>query len=139
MCSTRYQERKASVGVLVAHDEGQLRQGDRECRWGQEDSVWLLRTTRAWLPRDLEVLRPVFERLRVEGPNYLQKNAALAEEIRRTFVDIDEIEKELKKAERAIDNAQGLASKYRNRLTGLCDDASSTRMPNQSAGLQLHC
>jgi len=42
----------------------------------------------------------VFERLRVEGPNYLQKNAALAEEIRRTFVDIDEIEKELKKAER---------------------------------------
>jgi hypothetical protein len=81
----------------------------------------------------------VFERLRVEGPNYLQKNAALAEEIRRTFVDIDEIEKELKKAERAIDNAQGLASKYRNRLTGLCDDASSTKMPNQSAELQLHC
>jgi hypothetical protein len=131
------QERKAPVGVLVAHDEGQLRQGDRECRWAQEDGIWLLRTTRAWLPRDLEVLRPVFERLRVEGPNYLQKNAALADEVRRTFVDLDEIEKELKKAGRAIDNAQSLASRYRSRLTGLCDDASSTKMPNQAAELQV--
>jgi len=51
-------------------------------------------------------------------------------------MDIDEIEKELRKAGRAIENAQRLASKYRSRLTGLCDDASITKMPNQSIALE---
>jgi hypothetical protein len=45
--------------------------------------------------RDLEVLKPVFERMRTDGPQFLQKNSALAEEVRRTFVDLDEVEKEL--------------------------------------------
>ena len=53
-----------------------------------------------WLPRDLEVLEPVFERMRTEGPDFLQRNSALAEEIRRTFIDLDEVEKELKRAQR---------------------------------------
>ena len=59
---------------------------------GRRTGIWLLRSTRAWLPRDLEVLRPVFERMRAEGPDFLQRNAALANEVQRTFVDIDEIE-----------------------------------------------
>jgi len=121
-------ERRIPVGVIVTKDEAQLRQIDRACRWGQEDGVWLLRSTRTWLPRDLEVLRPVFERMRVEGPDFLQKNAALAEEIRRTFVDIDEIEKELKKAAKAIDAATGLTTKYRERVEGLCAAASAQRL-----------
>jgi hypothetical protein len=96
--------------------------------------VWVLRTTRAWLPRDLEVLRPVFERMRVEGPDYLQKNASIAAEIKRTFVDLDEIDRELKKAGQAIDNAQTLTTKYRARLTELCDGAVAGRKtPAQSA------
>ena len=41
----------------------------------------------AWLPRDLEVLRPVFERMRTEGPDFLHNNAALADEVRRTLAD----------------------------------------------------
>jgi len=72
-------ERKLAVAVLVARDESQLRHADRQCRWGQEDGVWLLRSTRAWLPRDLEVLRPLFERMRAQGPDFLQKNADLAD------------------------------------------------------------
>src|SRR5580658_5548571 len=96
-------ERRSQVGVIVAREESQLRQLDRERRWGQEDGIWVLRTTRHWLPRDLEVLKPVFERMRTEGPNFLQRNSALAEEICRTFVDLDEVEKELKKAAKAID------------------------------------
>ena len=83
----------------------------------------VLRTTRLWLPRDLEVLKPVFERMRTEGPDFLQKNSALAEEIRRTFVDLDEVEKELKKAAKAINTAAGLTTKYRGRLQELCDNA----------------
>ena len=114
----------------MTREESQLRHVDRQCRWGHEDGVWLLRSTRAWLPRDLELLRPVFERMRAEGPDFLQRNAALANEVRRTFVDIDEIEGHLNKAGTAIGKAQSLTTKYRARLTGLCDSAAAgEKMP----------
>jgi len=121
-------ERRSPVGIIVAREESQLRQLDRERRWGQEDGVWVLRTTRRWLPRDLEVLKPVFERMRTEGPHFLQRNSALAEELRRTFVDLDEIEKHLKKAAQAIDAVSGLTAKYRARLQALCDAAASAKI-----------
>jgi predicted nucleic acid-binding Zn-ribbon protein len=121
-------ERRSAVGIIVAREESQLRQHDRERRWGQEDSIWILRTTRHWLPRDLEVLKPLFERMRTEGADFLQKNSALAEEVRRTFVDLDEVEKELKKAAKAIDNVSDLTAKYRGRLQTLCDNAASPRI-----------
>src|ERR1035438_6140941 len=128
-------ERKLPVAVLVTREESQLRHADRQCRWGQEDGVWLLRSTRAWLPRDLEVLRPVFERMRTEGPDFLQKNAALAVEVRRTLADIDEIEGQLKKAGTAIEKAQALTTKYRARLTGLCDSTAAAQVvPGKPAG-----
>ena len=84
-------KRSIPVAILLAHEESQLRQADREFRWGSKDGVWVLRTTRQWLPRDLDVLKPLFERMRIEGPDFLRKNAALAEEVRRTFADIDRI------------------------------------------------
>jgi hypothetical protein len=121
-------ERRSPVGIIVAREESQLRQLDREQRWGQQDGVWLLRTTRHWLPRDLEVLKPVFERMRTEGANFLQKNSALADEVRRTFVDLDEVEKHLKKAAQAIDSAAGLTTKYRVRLQALCHNATASKI-----------
>jgi hypothetical protein len=117
-------ERRSLAGVVVTREEGQLRQHDRERRWGQEDGVWILRTTRHWLPRDLEVLKPIFERMRTEGPDFLQMNSALAAEIRRTFVDLDEVEKELKKAAKAIEAASGLTVKHKARVQALCDNAT---------------
>jgi vacuolar-type H+-ATPase subunit I/STV1 len=69
-------ERRSPVGVIVAREESQLRQVDRERRWGQEDGIWVLRTTRHWLPRDLEVLKPVFERMRTEVHNLHSSFAA---------------------------------------------------------------
>src|ERR1039458_6364863 len=54
-------ERAMSIAILVARDESQLRQVDKECRWGRQDGVWVLRTCRQWLPRDLDVLKPLFE------------------------------------------------------------------------------
>ncbi len=74
-------ERRIPVGIIVAREDSQLRQLYRERRWDQEDGVWILRTTRCWLPRDLEVLKPVFECMRTEEPQFLQKNSALAEEV----------------------------------------------------------
>jgi predicted RNase H-like nuclease (RuvC/YqgF family) len=46
-------ERHIPIGVIAAKDETQLRQVDRDCRWSQEDGIWVLRTTRSWLRRDL--------------------------------------------------------------------------------------
>jgi hypothetical protein len=128
-------ERRSPVGVIVAREESQLRQVDRERRWGQEDGIWILRTTRHWLPRDLEVLKPVFERMRTDGPNFLQRNSALAEEVRRTFIDLDEIEKELKKAAKAVEAASGLTVKHRARVQTLCDDAVLPKPPGDVDGI----
>jgi hypothetical protein len=125
-------ERRCPVGIIVAREESQLRQHDRERRWGQNEGVWILRTTRQWLPRDLEVLKPVFERMRTEGADFLQRNAALAEEVRRTFVDLDEIERELKKAAKAIETVSMMTAKYRERLRALCDTAAPTKIAPKS-------
>jgi hypothetical protein len=58
-------ERSISVAALVARDESQLRQIDRESRWSRKDGgIWLLRTTRQWIVRDLDLLKPIFERMR---------------------------------------------------------------------------
>lgn len=68
--------------------------------------------------------------MRAEGVDFLQINAAMAEEVRRTLVDLDEVEKELKKAAKAIDTATGLTSKYRVRLQTLCaNPGTQKKMP----------
>lgn len=125
-------ERNIPVAVLVARTEDQLRQVDRETRWSRKEGVWILRTTRQWLPRDLDVLKPLFERMRVHGVNFLERNAAVSEEVRRTFIDLDRIDAELKKAAKAVSTASGLVSKYRTRLQGLCDNAAVEKLPPTS-------
>ena len=122
-------ERSITVAVLVARGEDQLRQVDRETRWSRKDGVWILRTTRQWLPRDLDVLKPLFERMRLRGADFLEENAAVAEEVRRTFVDLDRIDAELRKAAKAISSASVLVSKYRGRLQELCESAVGRKMP----------
>ena len=120
--------RSIPVAALVTRDDNQLRLVDRDMRWACKDEVWILRTTRQWLPRDLDVLKPLFERMRAEGPDFLEKNGLLAEEVRRTFVHIDEIEKELKKASNALKSASELVTKYRSRLQTLCDTSCTDRI-----------
>jgi hypothetical protein len=116
-------EQGTPVGASVTRDETQLRTEDKEGRWASKDGVWVLCTTRQWFHRDLDILKPLFETMRVQGPDFLTNNSQLAEEIRRTFVEIDEMEKELKKAAKAIEAAKELASGYRSRLQQLCDSA----------------
>ena len=121
-------ERSIPVAALVTRDESQLRQIDKQNRWACGDGIWVLRTTRQWLPRDLEVLKPLFERMRTEGADFLQKNVALGEEVRRTFADLDRIESELKKAAKAITSASSLVTKYKGRLQELCDNVPAPKM-----------
>ena len=125
-------ERSLAIAAVVARDESQLRQTDKDARWACKEGIWVLRTTRNWLPRDLDVLRPLFERMRIHGSDFLEKNAVLAAEVRRTFADIDRIEKELKKAARAVDAAAGLTTKYRIRLQALCENSHSPQTPHRS-------
>jgi hypothetical protein len=117
-------ERSIPVAALVARDENQLRQVDRDSRWSRKDGVWLLRTTRQWIVRDLDLLKPIFERMRVQGCDLLDRNAVLAEELRRTFPEIDRIEKELGKAAKAIQSVSALVVRYKERLRGLCDSSA---------------
>jgi hypothetical protein len=124
-------ERLCPVAFLVAREESQLRSVDKETRWACKDGIWILRTTRQWLPRDLEVLRPLFERMRAEGADLLQKNAAVGDEVRHTLVDLDQIDKELGKAAKAIESATGLTAKHKVRLQTLCDHASTPKVPPQ--------
>jgi hypothetical protein len=121
-------ERSLPVAALVARDENQLRQADRASRWSQKDGIWLLRSTRQWLSRDLDILRPIFERMRVQGFDLLERNTLLAEELRRTFPEIDRIERELGKATKAIQSVSALVVRYRERLRDLCDAAASAKI-----------
>jgi hypothetical protein len=118
-------ERSIQVAALITREESQLRQIDREARWRPTDGIWLLRTTRQWIVRDLDLLRPIFERMRIEGFDLLERNTVLAEELRRTFPEIDRIEKELGKASKAIQSVSALVVRYRERLRELCDSSAS--------------
>jgi len=121
-------ERSIGVAALVARDETQLRQIDRESRWSRKDGVWLLRTTRQWIVRDLDLLKPIFERMRGQGFDLLERNAVVADELRRTFTEIDRIEKELGKAAKAIQSVSALVVRYRERLRELCDTAAAAKI-----------
>jgi hypothetical protein len=121
-------ERSIGVAALVAREESQLRQVDRDSRWSRKDGIWLLRTTRQWIVRDLDLLKPIFERMRVQGFDLLDRNAVLAEELRRTFPEIDRIERELGKAAKAIQSVAVLVVRYRERLRELCDTAASAKI-----------
>ena len=123
-------ERSIPVAALVARDENQLRQVDRDSRWSRRDGVWLLRTTRQWIVRDLDLLKPIFERMRVQGCDLLDRNAVLAEELRRTFPEIDRIEKELGKAAKAIQSVSALVVRYKERLRELCDSSAFRGLAN---------
>jgi hypothetical protein len=121
-------ERSIVVAALVAREESQLRKVDRDSRWSRKDGVWLLRTTRQWIVRDLDLLKPIFERMRVQGFDLLERNLVLADELRRTFPEIDRIERELGKAAKAIQSVSVLVVRYRERLRDLCDTAASAKI-----------
>jgi hypothetical protein len=126
-------ERSIAIAALVAREESQLREVDRESRWSRTDGVWLLRTTRKWIVRDVDLLKPIFERMRAQG-DLLDRNAVLAEELRRTFPEIDRIEKELGKAAKAIQSVSALVVRYRDRLRNLCETAISAKKEPTSEG-----
>src|SRR5271169_2658426 len=125
-------ERSIVVAALVAREESQLRQVDRESRWSRKDGVWVLRTTRQWLARDLDLLKPIFERMRVHGVDLLDRNTLVADELRRTFPEIDRMEKEIGKAAKAIQSVSTLVVRYRDRLRELCDSVANTKVPSKS-------
>jgi predicted RNase H-like nuclease (RuvC/YqgF family) len=116
-------EQGTPIAVLLTREDTQLRQTDKDHRWSNRGGIWILRTTRQWLCRDLDVLKPVVEQMRTAGPDFLRKNAVIAEEVKRTLADLDEIDKELKKAARSIESVKGMVVAYKERLQNLCQSA----------------
>jgi hypothetical protein len=68
----------------------------------------------------LDILKPLVDRIRFEGPEFLAKNIHLAQEVRRTLEDLDKIDEDLKKAERNIESAREKLSTYCSRIQTLC-------------------
>jgi hypothetical protein len=77
------------------------------------------------------LLKPIFERMRIQGFDLLERNAVLAEELRRTFPEIDRMEKEVAKAAKAIWSVSVLVVRYRDRLLELCDSAAIAKVDPQ--------
>ena len=77
--------------------------------------------------------------MRVQGFDLLERNTVLAEELRRTFPEIDRIEKELGKASKAIQSVSALVVRYRDRLRDLCETAISAKKeatPERDSGVR---
>jgi hypothetical protein len=70
--------------------------------------------------------------MRIQGFDLLERNTLLADELRRTFPDIDRIEKELGKAAKAIQSVSALVVRYRARLQELCDTAAAAKIAHKS-------
>jgi hypothetical protein len=64
----------------------------------------------------------------VQGFDVLERNAVLAEELRRTFPEIDRIDKELGKAAKAILSVSALVVRYRERLREICNSSTPSRI-----------
>jgi hypothetical protein len=99
-------ERHTPVGIIVARDETQLRQTDRECRWAQEDGIWILRTTRQWLRRDLWLYDAVVESLRHRAAPKM-----LVDELSRVVTELRELA--MVSAADKLHNARAVLADYR--------------------------
>lgn len=71
-------EQSTPIAALVVKEECQLRTLDKEQRWACTDGVWILRTTRQWIHRDLDILKPLFDTMREEGSDFLTKKLAVS-------------------------------------------------------------
>jgi hypothetical protein len=80
------------------------------------------------MARDPDVLKPIFERMRAQGFDLLERNAVLAEELCRALIEINRIERELGKAAKAIQSIAALVMRYKERLRELCDSSSVSRI-----------
>lgn len=113
-------KRETSVAALVVRDDACLRQEDRENRWAQVDGVWILRTTRGWLRRDLDILRPVMQRLAEEGPGFLERSKSILQELKISLQEADAVEDCLKKAAAAVQGSQQAFARFKGRLEQIC-------------------
>ncbi|MCC6574821.1 MAG: hypothetical protein IT462_13660 [Planctomycetes bacterium] len=113
-------QRKYNLGAIVASDENVLRSEDREKRWCKLDGVWVLRTTRQWLRRDLDLLLPVMQRMAEEGPGFLEREKAISVELNSYLVELADLEAALKKAAEYLTKAMTLCASYRGKVEKLC-------------------
>ncbi|MCB9935089.1 MAG: hypothetical protein H6840_05290 [Planctomycetes bacterium] len=119
---------KHNVGLaaMVVSDESALRPEDLDARFGLVDGVTLLRTTREWFLRDLDLLKPLMRRQAEEGPDFMKRNVAVAAEVRSHLKALDKVENFMRLARENAEKAEKELKKYRNTIDDLCRNAGAT-------------
>lgn len=120
------QHHSVALAAIVVSDESALRPKDKDARFALVGGVTVLRTTRDWFPRDLDLLRPLMKRQAEEGPDFLKRNLAVATEVRSHMKTLDQMEKFMRLARENASKAEEELKKYRTTLDVLCTHAGSS-------------
>ncbi|MEZ5992617.1 MAG: hypothetical protein R3E76_09715 [Planctomycetota bacterium] len=122
-----------ALAAMVVSDESALRPKDIDTRFGLVGGVTLLRTTREWFLRDLDLMKPLMRRQAEEGPDFMKRNVAVATEVRSHLKSLDQMEKFMRLARENAEKAEKELKKYRNTMDDLCRNAGVTDAGTSSA------
>ncbi|MBE7491418.1 MAG: hypothetical protein HS108_06640 [Planctomycetes bacterium] len=114
------QHHQSGLAVLVGSEESCFRREDYERRFDVVSGVALLRTTRQWFVRDLDLLRPLMRKQADEGPEFMKRNQSLAATIQSFFKEIDAVDASLGQAETKIAEARKGLKSYKEKVVAAC-------------------
>lgn len=115
-----------ALAAMVVSDESALRPEDLDARFGLVGGVTLLRTTRDWFLRDLDLLKPLMRRQAEEGPDFMKRNVAVASEVRSHLKMLDQIETFMRLARENAEKAEKELKKYRMVMDDVCRGSGTT-------------
>lgn len=114
-----------AIAAMVVSDESALRPKDKDARFAFVGGVTVLRTTRNWFQRDLDLLRPLMKRQAEEGPDFMKRNLAVAVEVRSHMKAIDNMEKFMRLARENAEKAESALKNYRTTIEEVCRNAGA--------------
>lgn len=115
------QHHKSGLAALVASDETCLRREDMERRFEVISGVSVLRTTRQWFARDLDLIRPLMRKQADEGPEFMKRNQSLAATVQSYFKEVDAVDDSLRLAEQHLAKARKDLGSYKQKMVNACE------------------
>lgn len=116
---------KVAMAAMVVRDELAMRQKDKDARFALVKGVTVLRTTREWFQRDLDMLKPLMRRQAEEGPDFMKRNLAVASEVRSHLKSIDKVERFMRLARENAERAEKELRTYRDTIEDVCRNAGA--------------
>lgn len=121
-----------ALAAMVVSDESALRPKDKAARFELVGGITLLRTTRDWFLRDLDLLKPLMRRQAEEGPEFMQRNAAVATEVRSHLKTLDLIEKHVRLARENAEKAEKELKGFHGTMDSVCRKAGGATPPERT-------